>query len=130
MKLELANLWKLICFGQVEDQFRNVCRNVKKIMKSLNISSILAEASSGNVPDRVQNVAARPFFVEKKTKKLEIDTEICIRLHLKVLSDAGVSYCFCFEMLIEFSYLKICQACFSAHPNHLYHDTQENLNYI
>jgi hypothetical protein len=61
VKHELANFWKLTCFGLFEDLSRNVCRNMKKTMKSLNMSGIPADASSGNVPDRVQNVAATPF---------------------------------------------------------------------
>ena len=94
------------------------------------MSGIPADASSGNLPDRVQNVAATRFSVERRQKKLESDKEICVRIYWKVLSDAGVSFCFCFEMLIEFSYLKIRQAYFSALLNHLYHDAQENLIYM
>jgi hypothetical protein len=63
IKREPANFWKFRCFGLAEDLSRNVCRNVKKTMKSLNISSIPADASSGNVPDIVQKVAAIPFSV-------------------------------------------------------------------
>jgi hypothetical protein len=69
LKHELANFWKLTYFGLIEDLYRNVCRNVKKTMKSLNISGIPADASSGNVPDKVQNVAATRLSVEKKMKE-------------------------------------------------------------
>ena len=40
----------------------------------------------------------------------------------------GVFHCFCFEMIIQFLYFKVCQASFSAHLNHLYHDVQETLD--
>jgi len=69
VKHELTNFWKLRCFGVVEDLSRNVCRNMKTAMETLNISVIPAEASSGNVPYKVQNVAARPFSVEKAKKE-------------------------------------------------------------
>jgi hypothetical protein len=70
VKHGLANFWKLRYFGLVEDLSRNVCRNMKKAMKSLNISGIPADVSRGNVPYKVLNVAATPFSVEKKTKKI------------------------------------------------------------
>jgi len=68
VKHGLTNFWKLRCFGLVEDLSRNVCRNMKKAMKSLSISGIPADASRWNVPYKVLNVAVTPFSVEKKTK--------------------------------------------------------------
>jgi hypothetical protein len=65
VKHELSVFWKLRYFGLVQDLSRNFCRNRKKTMKILIISGIPEDASSGSVPDKVQNVAATPFSFEK-----------------------------------------------------------------
>jgi hypothetical protein len=69
VKHELEYFWKLRCFFLVEDLNQNVCRNMKKTMKSLNIRAILTGASSWNVQEKVQIIAAKPFSVEMKTKE-------------------------------------------------------------